>query len=316
VKLLPWLLTALLVALLLRSIDTQVLGEALRASDWRWIVAATLVSLFAITFCRTQRFSALVRGLPHPDGRRARFTELVSILSASRALNLVLPARAGETLRAMQMHRRFGYPVESIVAAVAMETVLETIALGAPAFLLVSLGLARSDLAKFLYPAILAGSACLMLAVYLHWRRAPRERDSLARGGRIARALRRFRISAELINHPRVSLKGLAWTLLSDAFDLSMIGLSLTATGISLDVTAWFLILVAINVAIVVPTPGNLGTLEAGAVLVLGAYGVDQSHALAFSLLYHAAHLIPVVLLGGVSLPLEFRLSARSASEA
>jgi len=57
-------------------------------------------------------------------------------------------------------------------------------------------------------------------------------------------------------------------------------------------------VLLAVNIAIAVPSPGNAGTLELGAVLALQAVGVDHNRALAFALLYHSGQVLPVVLLG------------------
>jgi uncharacterized membrane protein YbhN (UPF0104 family) len=54
-----------------------------------------------------------------------------------------------------------------------------------------------------------------------------------------------------------------------------------------------------VNVAIAIPsTPGQVGVFEAGAVIVLGTLGVGRSEALAFALLYHAVHVLPVTALG------------------
>jgi len=60
---------------------------------------------------------------------------------------------------------------------------------------------------------------------------------------------------------------------------------------------------VAINLALILPTtPAQLGVLEMGAVAALRMLGVDENAALAFALLYHASHVVPPTLIGGLLL--------------
>ena len=93
---------------------------------------------------------------------------------------------------------------------------------------------------------------------------------------------------------PSVWLRALLWSAVSDLTDVIMLGLCLVAVGVHLSLTAWFLTFLVINLAIAIPsTPGQVGVLEAGAVLVLSALGVPASQALAFAILYHAAHIVP-----------------------
>ena len=47
-------------------------------------------------------------------------------------------------------------------------------------------------------------------------------------------------------------------------------------------------------------SPGNAGAFELAVVLALGPFGVSPERALAFAIGYHAVHLVPVALLGGV----------------
>jgi uncharacterized membrane protein YbhN (UPF0104 family) len=78
-----------------------------------------------------------------------------------------------------------------------------------------------------------------------------------------------------------------------------MIGLCLSAVGIQLGPAAWCFVLLALNLAIAVPsTPAQVGVLEAGVVVALLAFGVPQTAALAFALLYHAAHVLPTLAIG------------------
>jgi uncharacterized membrane protein YbhN (UPF0104 family) len=59
-----------------------------------------------------------------------------------------------------------------------------------------------------------------------------------------------------------------------------------------------FSVLMGFNLAMIVPTPGAVGTVEAGGTAALAFFGFDQSKALAFMIVYHFTQLIPVLIAG------------------
>src|SRR5690349_11584391 len=94
----PFFVGTLLLLFLLRKLDWLSLRNALYSSNWPLAFLASFLNLTALTLCRTQRFRTLIRNLPcHGEG--VQFLELMVITVATRALSLVLPAKAGETLR-------------------------------------------------------------------------------------------------------------------------------------------------------------------------------------------------------------------------
>jgi hypothetical protein len=110
--------------------------------------------------------------------------------------------------------------------------------------------------------------------------------------------------AVRLLGSSRVWARSLAWSLLSDVTDVLMIALVLAAVQVSLPPASWVLIYAAINLVLIAPsTPAQIGVLEVGAVAALGALGVDEHAALAFALLYHAAHVVPPTLAGAILLP-------------
>jgi uncharacterized membrane protein YbhN (UPF0104 family) len=71
------------------------------------------------------------------------------------------------------------------------------------------------------------------------------------------------------------------------------------AFGIDLSLMGAFSVLIGFNLAMVVPSPGAVGTVEAGGTAALVFFGFDQSQALAFLFVYHFCQLLPGVA-GGV----------------
>jgi len=109
-------------------------------------------------------------------------------------------------------------------------------------------------------------------------------------------------------------IKAIGFTVMSDLMDAAMIGCCLQALGIEFGFLEWCAVLVAINLAILIPSPGNLGTLEAGAVFGLHAFGVDKTSALAFAILYRAAHTLPIAMAYALTLAAKGKTRFETAS--
>jgi uncharacterized membrane protein YbhN (UPF0104 family) len=80
--------------------------------------------------------------------------------------------------------------------------------------------------------------------------------------------------------------------------DMLTVMAALRAVGAPYTFATAAFILLAINLAISVPTPANSGTLELGALVALHALGVEPSKAIAFAVLYHAAQVLPILAIG------------------
>ena len=90
--------------------------------------------------------------------------------------------------------------------------------------------------------------------------------------------------------------------------ELAEVQAAARALGIDAPPTAWALVLISVNLAILLPsTPGQIGVLEAGAVAALAAFGVPAAPAVAFALVYHAVHFVPSTALGLLGLCLPWR---------
>ena len=89
-------------------------------------------------------------------------------------------------------------------------------------------------------------------------------------------------------------------TLAAWLVEVNVVLITLHAFGLHPSAGVSLLVLVAVTLALVVPfaPPGNLGTLEVGAMLALMEFGVSKEPALAFALIYHLLQVVPICLLG------------------
>jgi uncharacterized membrane protein YbhN (UPF0104 family) len=228
---------------------------------------------------RAARFGALLRGRDSSPS----FRDVLGSVVLSQAANNVLPLRAGELVRTRDFLVR-GYTLSRVASAQVMEKFVELASL-----LLWTAPVVGRDV--FVRRPVLASAALVVLV--------------LAAGVWLVHRGRATEDSTAVL----VSIKGamrelshaLGWSLLADGLEVALILLCIRSLGISGGVRESLTVLATVNLAIALPsTPGNLGTLEAGAALGLVASGVPRDSAIAFALLYRCVQWVPVTLAGAL----------------
>jgi len=284
-----WAIAAGVAFLAARRVDFSALGSALHRAGWGFVALAVLCNVIANTLARVRRWQVLLEPIPHRQ--RASFLDLARLFYAATAISNLLPARAGEAVRVIELYRRRGYPVGGLIAAQLAEKGIEIVSLG------IVCGACALPPGPHSAPLALAGSlagAAVIMLVAL-------PRGARSGAGRFGEALR-------AVHAERSWMPSLLWSVLSDGTDLLLVGLCLRALDIDAPPAVWALILLSVNAAILLPsTPGQIGVLEAGAVLALTAAGVATEPALAFALVYHAVHLVPSSVLGVLAISLRLK---------
>jgi len=269
---------AAVAAFYLRRMPFAEMARSLRGAQPIPVLLAALVYLGPNTAAKVRRWASLLEVLPR-RGKGLGWFELAGVLFASQAASNLLPARAGEAIRVVELHRR-GYGTTGLVTVQLYEKVLEAASL----CLLGGVAAVVANAAIFHVPSWLPavlGSALVLL---------------LFAATRLGKPLHLARSAAWA--------HGFVWSCAADLADAVVLGLCLHAVGANLAPLAWLVVLLAINAAILVPTtPGHVGVMEAGAVAALLALGVPAERALAGAVLYHAIQIVPGTALGLFSLP-------------
>lgn len=287
------LLTALVVVALcvwlLRRMDLAAVGHALAHASLALVALSVAANLVGVVL-RASYLHVLLRPLRNVPVRRL----LGYHLAACAASNL-LPGRAGELVRIYLLRRREEVPVPS---AVALSLVEKCVLLGALLLTMLPLPLLLPRLPAAGQAALwtLAGLGLGALAAAFVVARLDRL-PWLAR--RVPPWLHRFVEGVHVMRHGRYFAAALGLALLIWAADAGGLWLVLRALAVPASVGATLLGLLALNLAIALPsTPGQLGAFEAGAVLGLKMAGVPSEQALAAALVYHVVQALPVTLLG------------------
>lgn len=288
-------LVALVVAflgVLVHRLDWPRLGHVLARARIAPLLLATALC-FACLWAKAISWRVILA-----PRHRVATARLFRYAIAAYAASALAPVRAGEALRLWALKQRDGVPVADSAATAVCEKILDgaaMFALALPAAWLVP------DLPRALRLTMQLGPLAVAIAI-----------GALAVAGARAERrgsdawLARFMAGMHVLRSPRRALAAFGALLAAWAIDLAMVELVLYAVGTPLPPATAFIVLLAINLAIAVPTtPAQVGVHEAGAIAGLSLFHVPAEPAVAFALLYHA---LQIILLVAVGLALEWRL--------
>ncbi|RMG45471.1 MAG: UPF0104 family protein [Acidobacteria bacterium] len=314
------LLAALFLWLCFRNVELERLGPHLREAD-PLLLAACLASVPVHIGLRAWRWRTLLGA----SGRAAPFRELASAIAIGYMASL-LPGRVGEVLRPALLARRSDVPFGTALATVGVErAVLDVLAvlglgglglalpgrwsgLGAATDAATLSALRRAGLLAL--AAALAGLVLVSAAARARRPLAARlERLTRDSGHRPLRALAGF--AARLL--PGVAafetlpgiLRLAAETLVLWIVIAAGIHAGVAAAGVSLAPGGSLILLPILAAGIGIPTPGGAGSYHYAMMLGLTRlFGASRELALSTGLVVHAATIVPMLVLGGLSVAL------------
>jgi len=294
----------------LRGLRLDELGAAMSEANYVWLLPGIAV-YFVGVWARAWRWHHLLKPLKSIPTER-----LFPITTIGYFGNNILPARAGEVLRAVVLKREESVPISASLATIIVERVFDgVVMLG---FVFVNLPeLARltssSGFVGDIRSLALIGSVVFAGALAVFLGAAMYPETSLAVFTRLAEKLLPHGLRVKLLGFAERFLGGLA-ALRSPRQILMIFNTSvviwLLETGkywfvmhaFPFDVSFFALMLMngIVNLATTIPSaPGYVGTFDAPGIAVLQAYGVDKALAAAYTLVLHVALWAPITLLGG-----------------
>lgn len=253
---------------LARHVD---LGRAVAvlAAASPWVVAlALLVNLGPRTAVRVRRTLVLLRTAP--EGRIAA-RDLVPVMLASYAAGYLVPGPAEELFSGASL-TRFGFRARDLLSISLIDKSLGVLSVGLVAAPLLP--------AAAMAPGLAAAVGALAFGVFGAW---------------LSRARRAIRWP--------VVAEALACLVASNFASVAMVALSLAAVGAPVSLGTALAIFAMTSCACILPlTPGHLGVVEAAFTVAAAHRGVPPSAALAAAVIYHGAHIVPLVVAGLPSL--------------
>ncbi|HYV96148.1 MAG TPA: flippase-like domain-containing protein [Gemmatimonadaceae bacterium] len=299
----PWLVRAAGLAMLAlaagwigHDIDWTDLRAAISSISALWVALAVLINLGAV-YAMAGRWRALLQPLtPFMTQMEAYKAMLMGF-----AVSTIVPARAGEFARAEWLARRTGLPRAAIFGSIVLDALVNAVGL----FILIAIlplivhfpAWARSGiwLAVVVF-GIAAAGVFLLRPKAGQPVPASSERTDSKFGAVTAGFLSRARLGLAAVEDQWALAKSFAMSGVAWALEICVVLCTLRAFHLHVPIGTSLLILMAVNVALVVPfaPPANLGSLEVGATLALMESGVPKETALAFALVYHLLQVIPI----------------------
>ncbi len=292
----------LLIALFLLATDPSEIADAFKDASY-WYVAPAIVVLFFSFFLRCYRWSILMRPVAAISPRRLFSYSIIGYMA-----NNLIPARAGELIRAYVLGERERVSTMGTLGAIAVERLFDGCVL---VLMLLTAG-AVAGLGDDRLKAIAIAAAALfsVALVAFYWltlreERAYRLADFLlarlpaTMAGRlrphvnsVIGALRSVHDWRSFLLVTFFSILG--WTVEAGAY--AIVGL---AFGIKVGFAHYVLLLAAANLAIIIPTFfGGAGPFEWAAKLVMVNAGLAGGLAAAYAIVAHAVVVAPATIAG------------------
>jgi len=301
-KALGILLSAALLAVVLYRADLSKVAAALRGADYRYLPLVVVIYLTSFLL-RSWRWGILLR----PVKPGISFGRLFSTIMIGWTANNLLPAKAGEFVRAYLIGKRESISKSASLATIVVERILDGFILLIFLFasmLLIANPLATLDFGLYVLAAFMVILAVLAIMTF--------KKDLVLAYFKKAVSIFPTRFSASVIRlfqsfleglgslrDARLALKGLALSGGLWAIEALVYYLILRSFGLALPVYAAIVLLAVINVGVVLPSaPGALGVFQFFCVLGLSFFAVDESTALGLSVVLQSVMWFPVTLLG------------------
>jgi glycosyltransferase 2 family protein len=249
------------------------------------------------------------RPILHPVAPNLPYGQLWQATAIGMMANNILPARAGELVRAYALSRITPVPFSAAFASLVVDRVFDAMIVillivvsmldprfpaTVPASTYIGTGLlVLTAAAAVLYAIVFFPDRLIRIYEIFVRRVAPRFEER----GRVL--LRSFADGLSVIRHPARFATVAWWTLLHWLTQALAFWIMFRAIGITVPATAALFVMGLIVVGVAAPsTPGFFGPFEAAAVAGLKLYGVDENLAAAWALSYHILSLIPITLFG------------------
>lgn len=293
-------LSAVLVVVLVSTLDLEAVGAALAAAKpWPLLLAtAVYAALFPL---RGMRWSLLLKPLAEVPVPLATRAFLVGFMA-----NNVLPARLGDVVRALVLARRAEVPRSSTFATVMLEKVFDgLIVVGFLTLASAALETREMGPVAAFMGAVFGGALLTCIAL------TAAEDATMALAERIGRplpeglqekvlgTLRKLASGLHVLRDPRTSAGVLGLSLVIWSLEVVVYVGVAAALGIETTYLGLALVMSILTLGLTVPSaPGFVGVFEMLVIPAMGLLGVGAAEAAAFALLLHLIHYVPGTVLG------------------
>ncbi len=305
------LISTVLLYFALRGLDFGKMWDVLRTAQYIWLIPGIAVYFVAV-WVRAWRWHYLLRPL-----KKIPTATMFPVVAIGYFGNNVIPARAGEVLRAYVLKRREGVSITASLATVIVERIFDGVVM--LCFVFINLpelarltgdagfmaGINIRDLA-IIGMAVFFGALVVFLlaamfplvteriAAWLINRLVP-----IAARKKTLELTQRFLSGLESLRSPQEALMIFFTTVVIWLLETIKYWFVMQAFPFTVSFFGLMLMNGIANLVTTIPSaPGYVGTFEAAGIAVLVAFGISQPVAAGYTIILHAALYIPITLLG------------------
>jgi glycosyltransferase 2 family protein len=278
------LFAAMIVLLIWRGPEWNLVGDAFRLVDWKWVVAAIALNLLSVVARAGAWHRVIESSMPPPT---PRFRLVFSAFGVGLFANAVLPGRIGELARVAvltrhQQQRRRADAWATLVGTVFAHRVFDLF----PVLLLIAYVLFTAKVPHWALTSLMIFAAVgfgLFAFALASARR--HHRSVLDEAGQVQRLVTMARYGLGVMREPVPAAIAVILQCIGWVFQLFAVWATMRAFDIHVPLHAAALVLLLMNVAMLFPLwPGNIGLVQAAVALPLVSYGVPYARGFAFGI--------------------------------
>lgn len=294
-------ISAILLFFAVRQVNFAEFSASLAEAKPSYFVPAFFLTIIVCIF-RALRWRLLfspIKWIPLGD--------LLSVIMVGFLANNLLPARLGEVVMAYLMNHKQGVGKSRSLGTIFLDRMLDVFTL--LSFLFLSLlvfpapgwvkNISFIGVVVLVLVGIFAWFATAHQECCLHWidRLVGTFSDWIAE--RIKQVFVMFVDGLASLRDPWLLLKAVMLSVLVWAGLGGGVFLLFAAFGLQLQFHAAVIVMVIVNLGLIIPSsPGFIGTFQFFCVAALALFGIGNSQALSFSVLYHLSQWLPTTLVG------------------
>ncbi len=306
-KVLPWLITVGALYITFKDLDWQLFTQHIGEADTRYLIAAFTLTTISYFF-RGRRWQSLFPTCV------MNYLDSTRVLTLGFFFNNVLPARAGEFVRAHLGAQLTGQSRALVLATVASERLVDGLTISL-LFVMFAFGLGDHDLSqKLFYVALAFAAVAIGVVLTIAFRNKVfslfEKLTQRYNWKHLAYTLAKMRVFVDglspLCTWSRLPVIS-GWSFLIWINELCVFYLVSHAFGADLIWAQCILLMVAVNFSSLIPSaPGGIGVIEAVGTAALVSIGVPKELGLIIVLTQHIIQYI-VVCVPGTFLTLTWR---------
>jgi uncharacterized protein (TIRG00374 family) len=292
--------------LAIRDVDGSLVVTSLKSARLGW-APLFVASLVAFCWAKAARWGLLLGVTTVSASGR-----LLAPVVIGYAGTTLMPMQLGELVRAYVAGRQLNLPIGAILGSIAVERLLDVLALVAILGLVIASG-SQLDPRLAKTGALVAASGILLIGLVAHfaarplvWRENVRRmlgHASIRLRTRVDAQLQQLHAGVAMLAKPSSYLAVVVMTSMQWLAMLCCAWISLKAVGLALPASAPLLVLATTILGMSLPAgPGYVGTIQLAYILALRPFDVEPSIAIAASLFYHTLLCVPLLIWGGASL--------------